>query len=71
MSTEKKSYNEVNSYWIFSYKWIWQVMKHLVITRGEKVLENQKNDAKIQWLTKPKVVWRFASSMFNKRDIFN
>ena len=37
----------------------------------EKVLENQNNDAKIQWLTKPKIMWRFASSMFIKRDIFN
>ncbi len=36
-----------------------------------KILGNQKNDANIQWLTKPKVMWRFASSMFNKRDIFN
>ncbi|WP_378582172.1 SDR family oxidoreductase [Neobacillus sp. GCM10023253] len=36
-----------------------------------KVLENQANDAKIQWLTKPKVMWRFATSMISKRDIFN
>lgn len=36
-----------------------------------KILENQENDAKIQWLTKPKIIWRFASSMFKKRDIFN
>lgn len=37
---------------------------------AEKVLENQDNDAKIQWLTKPKVMWRFAKSMISKRDIF-
>lgn len=36
-----------------------------------KVLDNQENDAKIRWLTKPKVMWRFASSRFIKRDIFN
>ena len=36
-----------------------------------KILQNQENDANIQWLTKPKVMWRFASSMFIKRDIFN
>jgi short-subunit dehydrogenase len=36
-----------------------------------KVLENQVNDAKIQWLTKPKAMWRFVSSMWVKRDIFN
>jgi short-subunit dehydrogenase len=36
-----------------------------------EVLNNQENDTKIQWLTKPKVMWRFASSMFRKRDIFN
>lgn len=35
------------------------------------LLQNQDNDANIQWLTKPKVMWRFASSMFIKRDIFN
>ncbi len=37
----------------------------------EKILANQVNDAKIQWLTKPKIIWRFVSSRFNKRDIFN
>lgn len=36
-----------------------------------KILANQVNDAKIQWLTKPKIIWRFVSSRFNKRDIFN
>lgn len=35
-----------------------------------KMLQNEENDAKIQWLTKPKVIWRFATSMFVKRDIF-
>ncbi len=38
---------------------------------AQKVLGNQENDASIHWLTKPKVMWRFASSMFKKRDIFN
>ena len=36
-----------------------------------KVLANQKNGAAIQWLTKPKVIWRFMSSSFVKRDIFH
>lgn len=38
---------------------------------AKRVLENQKNGANIQWLTKPKVMWRFMSSSFVKRDIFN
>lgn len=36
-----------------------------------KVLENQDNNAKIQWLTKPKAMWRFFRSIWAKRDIFN
>lgn len=36
-----------------------------------KILQNQENDASIKWLTKPKVMWRFARSLFLKRDIFN
>jgi NAD(P)-dependent dehydrogenase (short-subunit alcohol dehydrogenase family) len=36
-----------------------------------KVLENQVNDARIQWLTNPKVTWRFISSIWRKRDIFS
>lgn len=36
-----------------------------------KILQNQVNGANIQWLTKPKVIWRFISSPFIKRDIFN
>lgn len=37
---------------------------------AEEILKNQVNDAKIRWLTRPKVIWRFVSSMFRKRDIF-
>lgn len=36
-----------------------------------KILQNQENGANIQWLTKPKVIWRFIRSPFVKRDIFN
>ncbi|WML51112.1 SDR family oxidoreductase [Neobacillus sp. PS3-12] len=38
---------------------------------AKRILNNQKNGANIQWLTKPKVMWRFMSSPFVKRDIFN
>lgn len=37
---------------------------------AQKILQNQKNGANIQWLTKPKVMWRFAYALFVKRDIF-
>lgn len=35
-----------------------------------KMLQNKQNDVNIQWLTKPKIMWRFARSFFIKRDIF-
>lgn len=38
---------------------------------AKEILKNEKNNAKIQWLTNPKVIWRFASSTFRKRDIFD
>ncbi|MDP4085859.1 MAG: SDR family oxidoreductase [Bacillota bacterium] len=37
---------------------------------AHRVLENKENNAKIEWLTKPKVIWRFISSPFFKREIF-
>ena len=34
------------------------------------ILTNQKNNAKIEWLTTRKAAWRFMTSSFNKRDFF-
>ena len=36
----------------------------------EKILENQKNNAHIEWLTTKKAAWRFMTAGFNKRDFF-
>lgn len=38
---------------------------------AEKVLENDKNGAKIAWLTTAKAFWRFATAAFNKRNLFD
>ncbi|HMS40356.1 MAG TPA: SDR family NAD(P)-dependent oxidoreductase [Pyrinomonadaceae bacterium] len=38
---------------------------------AEKVLENDKNGAKIAWLTGGKAFWRFATAAFNKRNLFD
>ena len=35
-----------------------------------QVLKNQKNGARIQWLTGGKAFWRFLTARFNKRDLF-
>jgi len=37
---------------------------------AEKALLNTKNGARIQWLSKAKIAWRFLSSPFQKRDMF-
>lgn len=37
----------------------------------EGILKNNKNNAKIEWLTNKKAAWRFMTSSFNKRDFFN
>lgn len=34
------------------------------------MLNNKKNNAKIEWLTNRKAAWRFMTSAFNKRDFF-
>lgn len=34
------------------------------------ILNNNKNNAKIEWLTNKKAAWRFMTSSFNKRDFF-
>lgn len=36
----------------------------------EGMLKNNKNGAKIEWLTNRKAAWRFMTSSFNKRDFF-
>ena len=35
------------------------------------MINNDKNDAKIEWLTNRKAAWRFMTAGFNKRDFFN
>ena len=35
------------------------------------ILNNTKNNAKIEWLTNKKAAWRFMTAAFNKRDFFN
>jgi NAD(P)-dependent dehydrogenase (short-subunit alcohol dehydrogenase family) len=37
----------------------------------EKILSNTKNNAHIQWLTNAKVMWKFMTAGFNKRDLFS
>lgn len=34
------------------------------------ILNNTKNNAKIEWLTNKKAAWRFMTAAFNKRDFF-
>ncbi len=36
----------------------------------KRMLENQKNNAHIEWLTSRKAAWRFMTAGFNKRDFF-
>ena len=36
----------------------------------EEMLKNNKNNAKIEWLTNKKAAWRFMTAGFNKRDFF-
>ena len=35
------------------------------------ILENEKNNAHIQWLTSGKAAWRFMTAGFNKRNFFD
>ncbi len=37
----------------------------------EKMLTNDKSGASIEWLTGPKIAWRFMTARFNKRDLFD
>ena len=36
----------------------------------EKMIQNQKNNVKINWLPNWKAAWRFMTACFNKRDFF-
>ncbi|MBN1318320.1 MAG: SDR family oxidoreductase [Anaerolineales bacterium] len=38
---------------------------------AERVLENRKNGARFQWLTRTKLFWRFSTAPFFKRNIFD
>lgn len=37
---------------------------------AEQVLANPANGSRIAWLTTPRIVMRFATSLFNRRDLF-
>jgi len=37
---------------------------------ADQVLKNEKNGAQLAWLTPRKIMWRFVTSPFNKRDLF-
>jgi NAD(P)-dependent dehydrogenase (short-subunit alcohol dehydrogenase family) len=37
---------------------------------AQQVLSNRENGAQIRWLTRRKLIWRFLSSPFHKRDLF-
>lgn len=37
---------------------------------ADRILEDQKNGAEIRWLGRGKVMWRFLTAGFNKRDLF-
>jgi len=36
----------------------------------KQMLKNNQNGARIEWLKKPKIIWRFLKSPFKKRDLF-
>ena len=37
----------------------------------DQILKNKKTGVRIEWLTKSKIIWRFATSSFSKRDLFD
>jgi NAD(P)-dependent dehydrogenase (short-subunit alcohol dehydrogenase family) len=37
---------------------------------ARKILENDEGGAKIRWLTRPKMIWRFLTAPFSKRNPF-
>jgi NAD(P)-dependent dehydrogenase (short-subunit alcohol dehydrogenase family) len=36
----------------------------------DEILKNKKNGRIISWLTPEKILWRFATASFSKRDLF-
>lgn len=38
---------------------------------GKKILENKKNSVRIMWLKTPKVIFRFITAPFIKRELFD
>ena len=37
---------------------------------ADRILSTNQNGARISWLTKPKIAWRFLSAPFRNRDVF-
>lgn len=37
---------------------------------ADKILANQEHGAQIRWMSRAKVLWRFLSAAWNKRDLF-
>jgi hypothetical protein len=37
---------------------------------AQKILQNDQGGAKIRWLTRPKMIWRFLTAPFSKRNPF-
>jgi NAD(P)-dependent dehydrogenase (short-subunit alcohol dehydrogenase family) len=38
---------------------------------ADRVLANDRSGSRIAWLTTPKIMWRFATAPFTKRDLFD
>lgn len=37
---------------------------------ADQILENEAHGRRIAWLTRPRILWRFLTAPFNKRDVF-
>lgn len=37
----------------------------------DKMLANEKNGTAIKWLTTPKIIWRFLTASFSKRNVLD
>jgi NAD(P)-dependent dehydrogenase (short-subunit alcohol dehydrogenase family) len=55
-------------------KWIFNILADNVETvtpyLAEQVLKNRQNGARINWLTRGKMIWRFMTASITKRDLF-
>jgi NAD(P)-dependent dehydrogenase (short-subunit alcohol dehydrogenase family) len=55
-------------------KWIFNILADKVETvtpyLAEQVLKNRQNGARINWLTRGKMIWRFMTASMTKRDLF-